>query len=83
MVGHIYVSDGEITSVSDSNGIASFDQSVPESVIVWHEDLSIDGSLKVKVILEESDITSVASVTLVRRAPPPKKRTFGSSRFGG
>ncbi|WP_269520693.1 methylamine utilization protein [Alteromonas sp. BMJM2] len=83
MVGHIYVSDGEVTSVSDSNGIASFDQSVPESVIVWHEDLSIDGSLKVKVILEESDITSVASVTLVRRAPPPKKRTFGASRFGG
>lgn len=83
MVGHVYVSDGEITSVSDSNGIASFDQSVPESVIVWHEDLSIDGSLKVKVMLEESDSTSIANVKLVRRAPPPKKRTFGASRFGG
>ena len=83
MVGHIYVSDGEITSVSDSNGIASFDQLVPESVIVWHKDLSIDGSLKVKVMLEESDSTSIASVKLVRRAPPTKKRTFGASRFGG
>ncbi|MEQ3640110.1 MAG: methylamine utilization protein [Alteromonas sp.] len=83
MVGHIYVSDGEVTSVSDSNGIASFDQSVPDTVIVWHEDLSIDGSLKVKVMLKDSDGTSTAGVKLVRRAPPPKKRTFGASRFGG
>jgi plastocyanin len=83
MVGHIYVSDGEITRVTDSKGIASFDQFVPESVIVWHKDLSIDGSLKVKVILEDSDGIATAKVELVRRAPPPKKRTFGSSRFGG
>lgn len=83
MVGHIYVSDGEVTSVSDSNGIASFDQPVPESVVVWHEDLSIDSSLKVKVPLEHSDDTTIAKIELVRRAPPPKKRTFGTSRFGG
>lgn len=83
MVGHVYVSDGEITSVSDVNGVASFDQSVPESVIVWHEDLSLDGSLKVKVLLNDKNGTATAQVELVRRAPPSQKRTFGSNRFGG
>ncbi|NDW22748.1 methylamine utilization protein [Alteromonas hispanica] len=83
MVGHIYVSDGEVTRVTNAEGEATFDEAVPERVAIWHKDLSIDGSLKVNVMLTEKGGTATANVELVSQAPPPSKRTFGSSRFGG
>ncbi|MAI66081.1 MAG: protein containing plastocyanin/azurin family domain protein [Alteromonas sp.] len=83
MVGHIYVSDGEVTRVTNAEGEATFDEAVPERVAIWHKGLSIDGSLKVNVMLTEKDGIATANVELVSKAPQPSKRTFGSSRFGG
>ena len=61
MLGYLYIEGNEITSISDGNGIASFEDaflnetSKEQVVTVWHSQLSSNKTERVTRLLQEKD----------------------------
>lgn len=81
MVGFVYVAENEVAKVTNTSGQVTFSQDLPETVHVWHEDMSFEQTARTSVpIVREGNALKVY-VNLVRRAQT-KKRSFGSRKFG-
>ncbi|TRY33022.1 methylamine utilization protein [Aliiglaciecola sp. M165] len=81
MVGYIYVTDNEIAKVTNASGQIMFDETLPKTIQIWHEDLSFEQTKRVSVPVSWVDSEAVVTVELVRRVEA-KSRSFGSRKFG-
>ncbi|MDM7860549.1 methylamine utilization protein [Alteromonas sp. ASW11-36] len=82
MVAYVYVSDGETMAVTNVDGIARFAQPLPDSVTVWHAQMSIDNLAKETFAVQQDTALQQLQVTLIEAQSKEQKRTFGSRTFG-
>lgn len=63
MVGYIYVSDNELTAITDENGMVVFDAPAPDNVKIWHSRLSKSADKIISKSLEKKNDMGAWQVT--------------------
>lgn len=82
MVAHIYVADQEIAKITNADGIVTFQQSIPESIAIWHAELAEGALTKIYTKVEFEEGQRVASIELLAPQQTTESNTFGSRKFG-
>lgn len=82
MVGYIYVADNEQARVTNQLGQVELDISDIQQVTVWHPDLGVGSTEKLKVKLQMTDGIQRGQVTLNKVAAKEQQNTFRSRKFG-